>query len=102
MHYIDISSWPRKAHFEAFKHLDYPHFNLCAHVDITDLYAWVKKRGLSFTVTSTYLLAKVANNIPEFRYRIQGEQVVEYEVVHPSITILTKEDLFSFCTIPSG
>jgi chloramphenicol O-acetyltransferase type A len=37
--------------------------------------------------------------MPEFRYRIRAGEVVEHEIVHPSTTILTNEDLFSFCTI---
>jgi chloramphenicol O-acetyltransferase type A len=44
------------------------------------------------------VLTRAANGIPEFRYRIRGENVVEHEVCHPSTTILTGEDLFSFCT----
>jgi chloramphenicol O-acetyltransferase type A len=44
-----------------------------------------------------YVLSRAANAIPEFRYRIRAEKVVEHEIVHPSTTILTDEDLFSFC-----
>jgi chloramphenicol O-acetyltransferase type A len=47
-----------------------------------------------------YLLCKTANDMPEFRWRIRGGKVVEHEVVHPSCTILTENDLFTFCTIP--
>ncbi len=100
MRVIDMSSWPRRRHFQVYNAVDYPHFNLCADVDITALHTFVKERGLSFTVTVTYVLARVANAIPEFRYRIRGEQVVEHDVVHPSITILAQDDLFSFCTVP--
>jgi chloramphenicol O-acetyltransferase type A len=100
MRTIDMANWPRRQHFQVYNALDYPHFNLCANVDITALYPFIKEHGLSFTVAVTYLLARVANAIPEFRYRIHGEQVVEYDVVHPSITLLAQDDLFSFCTIP--
>jgi chloramphenicol O-acetyltransferase type A len=46
-----------------------------------------------------YVIARAANAIPEFRQRIRGEQVVEYETVNPSFTILVNDDLFSFCTV---
>jgi chloramphenicol O-acetyltransferase type A len=46
-----------------------------------------------------YVLARAANAIPEFRYRIRDGEVVEHEIVHPSTTILTNEDLFTYCTI---
>ena len=42
---------------------------------------------------------KASNAIAEFRHRIRVGEVVEHEIVHPSITILANEDLFSFCTL---
>lgn len=100
MRYIDMQAWPRRKHFEIYNAFDYPHFNLCAHVDITAFYSAVKQRSQSFTVATVYVLARVANAIPEFRYRIREGQVVEHDAVHPSPTILADGDLFSFCTIP--
>jgi chloramphenicol O-acetyltransferase type A len=100
MRVIDLVTWPRRRHFALYSAISYPHFNLCACVDITALRALVKERGLSFTVALVYLLARAANGIPEFRCRIRGEQVVEHDVVHPSITVLTDEEVFSFCTMP--
>jgi len=46
-----------------------------------------------------YVISRAANVIPEFRYRIRAAEVVEHEIVHPSITILIDKDLFSFCTM---
>jgi chloramphenicol O-acetyltransferase type A len=46
-----------------------------------------------------YVLSQAVNVIPEFQYRIRAGKVVEHEIVHPSTTILTDEDLFSFCPI---
>ncbi|CAG0935362.1 Chloramphenicol acetyltransferase [Thermoflexales bacterium] len=100
MHTIDLSTWPRRKHFEIYNAFDYPHINLCANVEITALQPFVKQRALSFNLTLVYLLTRAANAISEFRYRIRDQQVVEHDVVHPSTTILTEGDLFSFCTIP--
>lgn len=98
MKYLDIESWPRKKHFEVFKAFDNPHMNLCAHVDITAFYPRVKEVSCSFTVAAVYFLARAANSIPEFRYRIRGEQVVIHDGVHPSMTLLLDDGTFSFCT----
>ena len=100
MRTIDLSTWPRRKHFEVYNAFDYPHFNLCANVEITALRAFVKQRSLSLNITLVYLYVRVANAIPEFRYRIRDGQVVEHDVVHPSTTVLTAGDLFSFCAIP--
>jgi chloramphenicol O-acetyltransferase type A len=97
MRYVDLETWPRRDHFRVFNGWDFPHLNLCAHVDVTAFYPAVKQRGLSFTVATVYMIARAANAIPEFRYRIRGGEVVEHEVVHPATTILTGDDLFSFC-----
>jgi chloramphenicol O-acetyltransferase type A len=98
MRQIDIQTWPRREHFKLFSAFDHPHLGLCANVDVTAFYPVVKQRGISFTVATVYVLARAANAIPEFRYRIRGREVVEHEIVHPSGTILVDEDLFSFCT----
>lgn len=99
MHYIDMQTWPRREHFEVYSAFDHPHFGMCANVDLTTFYPGVKHRGISFTVAIVYVLSRAANAIPEFRYRIRAGKVVEHELVHPSITILKDEDLFSFCTM---
>lgn len=96
---IDLNTWPRKKHFEVYNAFDYPHFNLCANLDITSLYAKVKAHGLSLHSTLIYIFSRTANDLPEFRWRIRGDKVVEHEVVHPSASIMTGDNLFSFCTI---
>lgn len=97
---IDLAAWPRRNHFEFFIHFDYPQFNLCANVEITRLLNLCKENSLPFSITWIYALTRIANEIPEFRWRIRGDKVVEHEVVHPSCSILLENDLFAFCTIP--
>lgn len=103
MRHIDLGTWPRREHFKVFGAYDYPHFSLCANVDVTALEAYVKgsrvkERSRSLNTAIIYVIAKAANGIAEFRYRIRGDAVVEHEVVHPSSTVLATDDLFSFCT----
>jgi chloramphenicol O-acetyltransferase type A len=100
MREIDLNTWPRRKHFEMFSAFDYPHFNLCSNLDITIFLPFAKENQISFHTAVIYLFSKAANAIPEFRFRIHGKSVVEYDVVHPSSTILTEGDLFAYCTIP--
>lgn len=100
MRQIDLDTWPRREHFRKFNAFDHPHFGLCASVDLTLFHPYVKRHGISFTVAMMYVIARAANAIPEFRYRIRAESVVEHEIVHPSGTVLVEEDLFSFLTLP--
>ena len=100
MRTINLENWPRRGHFEWLNTFDMPHFNLSANMDITAFKTAVKARGVSFTVAAVYLIARTANDVPEFRQRIRGDAVVEHEIVHPSTTYLTEGDLFSFCHMP--
>lgn len=99
MKYIDLESWKRRNHFDFFKNMGYPHYNLCANVDITRFKQFTKQQRISFTPFIVYLVAKAANAIPEFRQRIRGEQVVEHDTIQPSFTVLLDDDTYSFCTI---
>jgi len=95
---IPLENWPRKDHYLFFREFEYPYFSLCANVDITLFLPLIKERNISFTAAIMYLVGRVANGIPEFRQRIRDEGPIEHEVVHPSATILSKDDLFTFCT----
>lgn len=99
MRHIDLESWPRREHFNMFSTFDYPHFSMCANVDLTIFYPAVKQHNTSFTISTVYVFARAANAISQFRQRIRGREVIEHEIVHPSTTFLTDQELFSFCTI---
>ena len=99
MRQINLETWSRREHFKFFSAYDHPHFSLCANVDLTAFCPFVKQQGISFTVAMVYLLTRAANAIPEFRYRIRPGEVVEHDIVNPSVTTITDNDLFSFCTL---
>jgi len=100
MRTIDQATWPRRRLFEFFRAMDVPYASLCAQVDVTRLHQGAKERGISFTVALVHALATAANAVPEFRQRIRGEDVIEHEVVPPSLTVLAEGDVFGFCHIP--
>ena len=100
MKYIDKAHWSRKDHFDYFRTFSYPHFNLCANMDITLFSHFVKQQKLSFFAAFLYVASRAANAIPEFRYRIRGEDIVEHDEVTPSVTVLTRHDTFSYVAIP--
>jgi chloramphenicol O-acetyltransferase type A len=99
MRYIDMDNWPRREHFAMYSGFDHPHFGMCANVDLTSFSPAVRERGYSITVAVVYAISRAANAIPEFRYRVRGGEVIEHEVVHPSMTVLSDEDVFGFCTL---
>lgn len=98
MKYLDIENWNRGEHFNYFKSLSYPHFNVCGNLDISKYYTFIKQNGLPFFISILFAATKTANNIKEFRYRIREDKVVEHDVVSPSFTVMTEGEVFSFCT----
>ncbi|NNG01385.1 MAG: chloramphenicol acetyltransferase [Desulfobacteraceae bacterium] len=94
---IDLNSWPRLETYSFYKALDYPHFSVCADVDVTKLHEKCKKSDNSIFKAVLYGVSLTANTIEEFRYRIRGREIVVHDVVHPSFTVLTSDKLFTFC-----
>src|SRR5688572_25142590 len=99
MRYIDMQTWSRRNHFQLFSTFNHPHFSMSVNVDVTAFYPFVKRNGYSLTVCMVYIITRASNAIPEFRYRIRGDQVVEHEIVSPSFSILIDKDTFSFCAV---
>lgn len=90
----------RKKHFDFFRQMDQPHFNVCIQADISALLNRIRSEKLHFTSTMVYLVSRAANQIPRFRQRIRGTEVIEHEAVHPSFTVQTEiSDVFSFCYV---
>ncbi|NNM18217.1 MAG: chloramphenicol acetyltransferase [Croceitalea sp.] len=90
----------RKKHFEFFNAMNHPHFNITANVEIGPFLKYTNEKQMPFNHALVYVLAKTANEIKEFRWRIRDTTIVEHEAVHPSFTVPTKEtEVFSFCTV---
>jgi len=99
MREIAMETWTRREHFRVFSGFDQPYYGMCANCEVSAFYTRVQERGYSFTASVMYVISRAANAIPEFRQRIRGGRVIEHEVVHPSATLLTGNDLFSFCHV---
>ncbi|NFO05016.1 chloramphenicol acetyltransferase [Clostridium botulinum] len=67
------------------------------NIDITKFYKYIKENELPFFISILYASTKTANSIKEFKLRIRGDKVIEHETVNPSFTIITDEEVFSFC-----
>jgi chloramphenicol O-acetyltransferase type A len=98
-HLIDLTQWPRREHFAFFSTFDEPFFGLTANVDCTQAYAEAKRQGVPFFLYYLYHSLQAAQEVEEFRYRIEGDQVVCYDRVHASATIGRPDHTFGFSFI---
>jgi chloramphenicol O-acetyltransferase type A len=96
---IDPRTWDRREAFELFRGVGFPYLSVTANVDVRRLRRVHRRLDASFTVCLVYALATAANDVPAFRRRLRGEEPVEYETIHPSITVLGAGDLFRFVTL---
>ena len=96
---INIDTWKRRDHFLLYNSLAYPYLNVTTNVDITRALQWTKEKQRSFFAVMTYITSRAANEIPELRQRIRGNQVIEHDMVRPSFTVLSDNDTFGFATI---
>lgn len=94
---IDIDAWERKATFEFFRDYEDPYFNIAANLDVTRLYRFCKENEIAFSLATLFLSLQAANEIREFRLRMIGETVVEFDRVEGTQTILNDDETFSFC-----
>jgi len=103
MQIIDIENWKRKEHFEFFYRMDYPQYNICANIDITQFLRFVRQNELSFYYAMIYAVTSVTDECENFRYRVrEGKQVVLHDKLHPSFTAMKadgSDDLFKFVTL---
>ena len=97
---IDIDTWERRATFEFFRDYQDPFFNMAANVDVSRLYSFCKARKVPFSIAALYCSIAAANQVREFRLRMIGEKVVEFDRVEASQTILNDDNTFSFCYFP--
>jgi chloramphenicol O-acetyltransferase type A len=97
---IDQSTWPRREHYAFFRRMDYPVYNVCFDLDITDFQPAAKTRGLSFNHAMLHVSTRAANAVENLRYRIRGDSVVLHDGLHPSFAWMNGEtDLFKLVTM---
>lgn len=93
-HFIDISTWKRREHYENFKNFDEPLFGVTLRVECSEAYKNAKNLGFPFSLYYLYLSLKAANKIEEFRYRIEDDKVVCYQSVGAGPTIFRKDETY--------
>lgn len=98
---LDMNEYKRKKHFDYFRSLFYPYVGVTVNVDITELLAAIKAKKSPFFLSVHYCVANAANQIPEFRQRISGDGIVEYDYCRTSHTVALENGTYCYCTLDS-
>lgn len=99
MRTLDLSTWPRREHFDFFRQMTEPFFGVTVTVDCTQAYQFAKERQLPFFLYYLHCSLKAANQLEPFRYRIQSEQVIIHDRIDASPTINRPNGTFGFSYI---
>ena len=93
---IDFATWKRREHYTFFKDFEQPFWGITTAVNCTEAYHYCKANGIPFFTFYLHKSLLAANGVKEFRYRIEGEDVVEYREISGSVTVLREDETFGF------
>ncbi len=99
---LDLSQYPRRDHFNYFQTLAYPYLGVTCEVEITEFYHFVKEKKLPMFLTLLWCASNAANDIPEFRYRILNDQLVEVDFCDTSHTVAKDDDTYAYCVLKAN
>ena len=103
MQKINLSSWPRAELFRFFSGVSDPFYSVTFRVDVTNLHAYTKARGISFYYALSYLVTDAVNAVENFRYTIRNGEVYLLDERIPSLTDLKPGSAqFHIVTIPKN
>ena len=75
MEKVDRTHWERAELFEFFSAVSHPFYSVTFRVDVTNLHAYTKARGISFYYALGYLVTDAVNSVVNFRYTIRNGEV---------------------------
>jgi chloramphenicol O-acetyltransferase type A len=97
---IPIEGWEREETFRFFSTFTQPFFNVHTQVDITPLYRYCKRHGLSVSLAYMHATTQAARATDNFLLRIENGQVVRYSGLDLSTTILKDNKQIAFTHFP--
>lgn len=100
---IDRASWGRREICAFFSRASNPFYAVTFRQDVTALYDYVKKNGLSFYYAMTWAVTRAINDTEAFHYFSRGGELFRLEERIPSFTDLRRgEENFHIVTMPCG
>lgn len=93
---INLDKWNRKEHFEFFSQMQEPFFGITSAIDCTIAYEKAKQIGVTFFTYYLHKTLVAVNQIENLKYRIHENEVVVYDQISASSTVLRDDTTFGF------
>lgn len=97
---LNVDTWARKAHFLFFKQFDEPFYGVTITMDCTAAYVFAKERKVSFFLYTMHCALTAAQQIQEFTYRIEGDDVYIHSIIDGGSTVGRSNGTFGFGAFP--
>jgi len=94
-----MNTYPRRDHFAHFCAMAYPYVGVTVDADVTDLLALCWEKGYSFYLLVLHAVALAADEVPEFRRRIDQGGIIEFDACPTSHTELKPDGTYAYCTL---
>lgn len=95
--FLDMETFPRRAHFEHFRKMSFPWVGVTANVDITKFRKEIKEKDYPFFLALLYRTVFAGNSVPEFRQRVCGDKIVQYGFCRASFTLALEDGTYCYC-----
>ncbi len=99
MKIIDLNTWNRKQHYNHFSSLVDSSFAVTIPFDVTKAYQFSKQNKLSFFAKYLHDSMKAINAVDNLKYRIIDNEIIEYDVIHASPTLMRPDKTYGFSFI---
>jgi chloramphenicol O-acetyltransferase type A len=97
---IPLEGWEREETFRFFSTFSQPFFNVHTEIEITPLYHYCRKNQLSVSLAYMHATLQAAHALENMLLRIEKGQVVRYNGVDLSTTVLKDDKTIAFSHIP--
>ncbi len=96
---IELENYERKEHYLYFSSLANPYTGLTADIDVGMLVKACNEKKKSFYLAFMHAAALAADSVPEFRRRIIGQEIWEYDECPTSHTEALENGTYCYCTL---
>ncbi len=96
---LALEHYDRREQFHFFKDFEEPFFGITASVNCEKAYAYCKAQEIPFYAFYLHATNTAVNSIPNFRQRLDGRKLMEYDCIHASTTMLRPDHTFGFAYI---
>jgi len=96
---IDFENWNRKELYTHFAHTSAPFWSVTYEEDVTEIYRFAKRNGVSFYHAMIWTVSKAMNSVQAFRYTIREDGIYELSERLPSFTSMKENsEVFQIIT----